>query len=734
MYDYAPHLFGKFSGLEIFNHTDLGRGGDFSEQLHSIRERADVVVVDEAHHFRNLGHAGTGARIPGRGDRAKSRHHLLFDLIGDDKQVFLFTATPVNNRLTDLQHLIELFSRRKADHFKGIGINSLPGHIRKLDKELNPGAAVEIDIFDVSNVLAKDPLTEEIIVQRSRTFVRESQKLHGGSSAIFPDRAPPQVAEYSAKKTFGKLLEMIEQAFAKEKPLFALAIYNPYDYLLDQTILPGTEFDVGRSKQVIALIRTQFLKRFESSAKAFELSCNRLLKKLLAFAVKYAKSSGQIRRLDGWNKRHADLVASSKTRELDLFTEVEDEDEIQEDFVTEEMLDAAEIEDEGRYNLAEMFDDTLSDLEELGAFLRELQKFEPKHDDKLKSLIKLLKTDKVLKQNKVLIFTEFAETARYLKQQLDLAGIEGVAQVDSGTKGDRGDVIRRFAPYYNGSSSAKLAESGQTETRVLISTDVLSEGLNLQDATRLINYDLHWNPVRLMQRIGRVDRRLNPDVEKRLLADHPEQMDLRGSVAYWNFLPPDELDQLLKLYTKVTHKTLRISKTFGIEGKKLLHPDDDFAALKNFNHEYDGDLSPAEKLENEYDKLVVADPALPAKLAALPGRVFSGKTHPAPGTKAVFFCYALPGHDSATDTWTEDAGRAAWYLYGLATGKIQDDPAAIAAVVRCLLETPRHCSVTAETLAEIRKKMDAHIKKEYLRSVNAPVGVTVALKAWMELN
>ncbi len=77
---------------------------------------------------------------------------------------------------------------------------------------------------------------------------------------------------------------------------------------------------------------------------------------------------------------------------------------------------------------------------------------------------------------------------------------------------------------------------------MLISTDVLSEGLNLQDATRLINYDLHWNPVRLMQRIGRVDRRLNPEIEERLVADHPDQADVRRKVAFWNFLPPAELN------------------------------------------------------------------------------------------------------------------------------------------------------------------------------------------------
>src|SRR5208282_2924008 len=126
-------------------------------------------------------------------------------------------------------------------------------------------------------------------------------------------------------------------------------------------------------------------------------------------------------------------------------------------------------------------------------------------------------------------------------------GIDGVDQIDSGTKTDRGEMLSRFAPYYNGSSSAALAAAGLVETRVLISTDVLSEGLNLQDATRLINYDLHWNPVRLMQRIGRVDRRLNPDVEKRLTADRPGEATLRGTTAYWNFLPPDELDDLIRL-------------------------------------------------------------------------------------------------------------------------------------------------------------------------------------------
>ena len=209
-----------------------------------------------------------------------------------------------------------------------------------------------------------------------------------------------------------------------------------------------------------------------------------------------------------------------------------------------------------------------------------------------------------------------------------------------------------------------------------------------------------------------------------------------GYVAYWSFLPPDELNSLLSLYAKVTHKTLRISKTFGIEGKKLLTPDDDYEALKNFNHEYEGELSAAERLETEYDKLIVADPTLAERLAALPGRLFSGKQRIKTGTKAVFFCYALPGLDSTgtEPVWTLDAGNAAWFLYDIDSGKIADDPAAIVTAIRCVPETPRVCTIPRETLGDARTKVEKKIKNEYLKSLNAPVGVNASLIAWMELN
>ena len=240
------------------------------------------------------------------------------------------------------------------------------------------------------------------------------------------------------------------------------------------------------------------------------------------------------------------------------------------------------------------------------------------------ALLDLIKTDPVLRDHKLLIFSEFQKTARYICENLRAAGYTNVEQVDSTTKLGRGDVIRRFAPYYNGTSSGELANAGEAETRILVSTDVLSEGLNLQDATRLINYDLHWNPVRLMQRIGRVDRRLNPQIEAAIIADHPEVAPLRRTVAFWNFLPPDQLDFFLNLYKRVAGKTLRISKTFGIEGRQLLTGDDNYDDLKDLVS-LDGNKSLEELLQLEFEQLKADNPGLEARIASLPNRIFSGK-------------------------------------------------------------------------------------------------------------
>ena len=399
------------------------------------------------------------------------------------------------------------------------------------------------------------------------------------------------------------------------------------------------------------------------------------------------------------------------------------------------MIDAVERLDRAEYHVDEMLSETFLDLNEIVRFLDEARKFEPKQDDKLQKLIRLLKS-KALADQKILIFTEFADTARYVKRHLDEAGIEGVEQVDSATKKNRADVIQRFAPYYNDLSSPELAEKSRDEIRVLISTDVLSEGLNLQDASRMMNYDIHWNPVRLMQRIGRVDRRMNPKIENRLVADHPEAAASRGKVWFWNFLPPEELNEILSLYTKVTQKALMISETLGIEGKKLLTPKDNYEALKEFNHAYEGTRTAVEDMHLEYQELLQGDSELEARLARFPGAIFSGRKRPAKGVRGVFFCYALPALDKNMEKpeFTEEAGTTRWYLYDLDRETILEDPGEIVASIRSKPVTPRRCTMEEKTLLDIRKRIERHIKNSYLKRVDAPVGVKPRLRCWMELN
>ena len=737
--DWLPHIGGvggggDFSNLAVFSHTDLHRKGDFPERFQRIAELADVVIIDEAHHFRNPGTRGSD------NGKEPSRYYRLYDLLDTTarpKTLFMLTATPINNRLSDFRHMAELFTRRDEAYFaQTLGVNNLRAHVNQMEKVFRQHVGHTVtdaaeQISEAQEILATDAIFRQLVVQRSRAYARESQIRETGGAAMFPERKAPQVAAYSIRKTYGRLLELFEKAFTRENPLFTLPMYYPLHWYKgsDTDIDP---FEQNRQKQVVGLIRTNFLKRFESSVAAFELSCNRLLKKLLAFIEVHSVTEGEKKRLKRWQTQNAEILGYTTKRQLDLWGEDDDKSE-DDDIVPAEMLDAVERIDRKEYAVEEMISETFLDLDQIVQFLNEARKFEPRHDDKLQKLIRLLKS-KELVDEKVLIFTEFAHTARYLKRQLDDAGIEGVAQLDSASKGNRAEVIQRFSPFYNGSSWAELVDAGREEIRVLVSTDVLSEGLNLQDASRMINYDIHWNPVRLMQRIGRVDRRLNPEVEKRLVAEHPKVEASRGKVIFWNFLPPDELNAILTLYTKVTQKTLLISKTLGIEGKKLLTPEDDFDALREFNQAYEGTRTAVEDMHLEYQALLQAEPELESRLKRLPDAIFSGRKRVAEGIRGVFFCYALPALDKEAGEFSEDAGFTRWYLYDLVQDVILEEPGDIVVSIRSKPKTPRKCITEEKALIEIRSKIEKHIKNTYLKRVQAPTGTRPSLKAWMELN
>ena len=742
---YLPHLNSGFVNFVLYNHTDLQRKGHWRRDIELTLRDADVVLIDEAHHFRNPG-------IKGEGEKEPSRYRLLQQYLQSSerpKQLFLLTATPVNNSIHDFRHMIELAGNETV-FASQLGIHNLRAHFNQLEKHLlgkTPNTdqlelEFGLEIFAAEQALRTDRIFDAVVVQRSRGYVKESQRQQNASETLFPEREAPRVVAYNLKATYGKLLAAVEQAFNKKAPLFVLGIYYPLAYWKgDSTSQPPGSFDEGRQKQVVTLIRTLFLKRFESSARAFEGSCWRLMQKLLAWVTVHSHNDHNKRRLERWKIKHGALINYTQSHNHELWPDEADEDEVEE-FLSEDHLAAVEELDSDLYKVDEILDDTYDDLDQLGEFLNLLSDARPERDDKLKALIKLLKTDSVLKKEKVIIFSEFADTARYLEHQLGQAGLDDICRIDGGSsQKQRSDVIRRFSPYYNETSSAALAAGGKQEIRILIATDVLSEGLNLQDATRLINYDLHWNPVRLMQRIGRVDRRMNAEIEARIIANHPERKAQRGKTAFWNFLPPDELDEILRLFQRVTHKTLLISRTMGIEGRKLLTPDDEFDPIKELNEQCDGQLTDTEFLRLEYERLMAAQPELATQLAAFPLKVFSGKENPKLGSRAVFFCYRIPrpepnllDAESGQPRWSDTAGLTVWACFDLEGKAVLTEAGPIAALIRSTPENQRKTVVDRNTLSELRKQVEKQLTAKFLRPLQAPLGVAPVLKCWMELN
>lgn len=717
---YIPEILEGFYPFKIINHTDLLLEKN-ENLMNQIQEQAEIVVIDEAHHFRN---------------RSSNRYRKLFNMMeaGHKKQIFMLTATPINNSFLDLQHLIELFTHRQDNYFSSapLGIHSLSGHFKKMEAELKRQTGAEIsDAIDISDdIFRTDKLVNELVVQRSRSYVKKSLSVTEGNSVLFSIRQAPTVANYSLRISYGKLIDdFINSFYRKDKetgrslPILALAVYSPYEdeyYIGDKS-----KIDLmvsGRQQQVVNLIRQLLLKRFESSIAAFEETCIRIYFRLYKFLNDY-KEYGNTRIIErtlNYQSNVIDYVKKFIENNMQ-FTLEELEDDLP-DYVwnVEENLSIKD------FDISTMLYDTILDMEVLAEFIEDIMGFDSNKDDKIRELKRILTEDERVKNKKVIIFTEFRSTAKYIYNELKKAGFEKLYEIDGQSKVNRHEMVMRFSPYYNDSCSAEITD----EIDILIATDVLAEGLNLQDASCLINYELHWNPVRLMQRIGRVDRRRNAKIEEKLLNDHPELRKDRSNAYYWNFLPPKELEKLLNLYETVSKKTLRISKTFGIEGKKLLRPEDDFDALKEFNSQYEGQTSWDEEMALEYQKLLALQPNYQEIVATLPRKMYSGKQ--ATTFNGFFFCYELP-MKRIDGTWTDGDGWYRWYMLDPETNKIIESTYDIWKAIQCTPEEARKIHTNETNFTSARKVIENYIKKNYMRSIQAPIGVRPKLVTWMEL-
>ena len=189
------------------------------------------------------------------------------------------------------------------------------------------------------------------------------------------------------------------------------------------------------------------------------------------------------------------------------------------------------------------------------------------------------------------------------------------------------------------------------------------------------------------------------------------------------------MEQLLSLYKTVSQKTLRISKTFGIEGKKLLTPDDDYEALKEFNSAYEGETTTDEEIALEYQSLLYDNPDYEERLNDLPRKMYSGKI--ASTRSGFFFCFELP--TKRTDgTWSDGDGLYRWYWID-EENNISENTYEIWKAIRCNKDEGRVLTVTEEQFSDIRKKMNAYIKKTYMKAVQAPLTEKPRLVTWMQL-
>ncbi len=749
-YLYPRYYRNTYRYLDIERHTSFGREGLIDPQaLELYRDHTDVIIIDEAHHFRN--------------PRA-NRGELLMDLAAG-KKLFMLTATPINNSLDDLYHLINYFAQGKKDHFARIRIQNLRAHFLEAEKRMEkekPDAAVAEAAGD-EDFLRTDDLLKNVLIQRSRAYVKKSEG-ETANAPLFPEKQKPQVVDYSLKSVYETLYGEIKEAFDKENPFLSLAIYNTSAYHRD----PDKQ-TAEYQKLVVSLIRTLLLKRLESSFKAFEASVEDLLAKMADFLQRHAPDL-----FEAWTVTNKQWWKVAQDHILERLEKDEAETENEED---EGLLDEEAGFDPAELDMERLTRDVQQDMELLTGFLskiyrrfyvkgREGEEEDPQKDDKLQKLLALLREDELLRDQKVLIFSEFRNTARYLAEQLVKAGFEAVEQVDSGRNvRNRETIIRSFAPYYNCANAnqdlfgqSELSECLANPINILISTDVLSEGLNLQDACLIINYDLHWNPVRLMQRIGRVDRRLNPDIEAML--DRPPH--LKGKVYFWNFLPPKELEDLLHLKRRLDGKILRINRTLGIEGA-LLSPDDPDMAMKLFNERYEGRESTEELMRLEQQHIESEHPELWQSLEDLPRRVFSGKKagtgfgsvvnrrgeevrHIEPNLRSgLFACYRMPpivGQAARNlmelttekfDPEKHSQGEVRWYFRDAETGKITEVLEQTWASVRCSQGTERIVAQGVTSLGPARKAIEKHIKQTCLKDTQAPIGAKPTLLAWMEI-
>ncbi len=593
-------------------------------------KEVSLIVVDESHNFRNP-----------LSNRWENLFTLLNDHIraGNKKPYILFlTATPINNTIWDLYWQTMLLTQMNQTTFMNDGIPDLSKFFKEIDKEGNPA-------------LLND-LMNELSVRRTRNYIRQNypDAEIDGKKVNFPERELENI-NYKLDDAYQGLYLGISDTITEK---LKMAYYRMLEYKKEESRTADEQMFLGRMIALEGIFKTILLKRLESSVEAFRKS----IQKYIDFLVKLKEYLNQGKLL------------TKKT--FDKYIVNLDEESF-EDF-NEELDDFPK----DHYNLNALIKDIDIDIKLLEEMHQKVAKITPEKDAKLNSFKS--KLIELSQKGQVVVFTYYADTLNYIYEEivrephlalLNIRKISGATYPNA-----REEIVKDFM---------------EGKIHVLMSTDVLSEGMDLQSAHYLINYDLHWNPTRMIQRAGRIDRIGSPF----------------HTIYVYNFFPEEELEELLRLVQVLQNKIRNIDASVGLDTTILgeeVHPKV-FGIIRRIKAK---DASVFDELEEEvfgggerfYQPLkdFLRTNAL-KELEAIPYGIHSGLKKGS--IKGIFFYYKY-GEDFHF-----------WYLYDLLTSQLLKFKSQILNYIACPPDEHRVIPDFFERVYEINRRILDDIESVY---------------------
>jgi SNF2 family DNA or RNA helicase len=549
---------------DVLFHTDLSRSSGTSNGLDLDRlnwGNYDLVVIDESHNFRNG--AGTHANT------RENRYVKLMDKViraGVKTKVLMLSATPVNNRFIDLKNQLALAYEGDAELMdKELNTSKTLDEIfRQAQTAFNTWSKMDVEKRTTDSLLKMldfdfFEVLDSVTIARSRKHIEKyysTEEIGKFPERLKPISKRPNLTDLKGAINYNEIYEQLM--------LLTLEIYTPSKYIfpsklanyMDLTHNKGNNLtQYGREEGIRRLMSVNLLKRLESSVFSFNLTLKRI-KDLI---------TGTIEAINNYE--------NSGTADLDMY-EVDDQSDFDMD---DSNTDLFSVGKKVKIDLADMDYVTWRDVLKKDAEVLELvtsmvADITPEHDTKLQTLLKLIsgKIESPInpENRKVLIFSAFSDTAEYLydnvaqyinkKYGLDTAMITGAVEgrtTIKGLKGTLNNILTCFSPV---SKSRDVLMPGSTkEIDILIATDCISEGQNLQDCDYLVNYDIHWNPVRIIQRFGRIDRIGSRNAQIQLV----------------NFWPNLTLDEYINLKARVETR-MKISVMTSTGDDDLINPEE----------------------------------------------------------------------------------------------------------------------------------------------------------------